>query len=207
MKIVCLSDTHQHGRDLKVPDGDVLVHCGDLTYGGSMREVEYELDWLHGLPHKHKIFIAGNHDFYFESSDHTVLKQYPELTYLQDSGVEINGVKFWGSPWTTEFMNWAFQLKTPYHAREHWARIPNDLDILITHGPPHGIGDTVPSGEMVGDGPMFAAILQVKPKHHLCGHIHGGYGERFFNGIHFVNCAVNNERYMIANPPVVFECS
>ena len=114
MKIVCISDTHGHtNKDFHIPDGDVIVHAGDLTAHGSPDEFLKFIEWFVQLPHKHKVFIAGNHDFVCEKHPKLIddyLKEVndPGLHYLNESGVVIDGVKFWGSPWTPRFGNWAF---------------------------------------------------------------------------------------------------
>lgn len=214
LKLVIVSDTHCAGRQLVVPDGDVLIHCGDLTYRGTVAESEHELSWLAELPHKHKLIIAGNHELGWESdlarnhyrpvpiSKPHVFDKFPTLTYLHDSGVEIEGIKFWGSPVQPAFHNWAFQKPRGVHLCEHWRKIPMWTDVLITHGPPLGFGDINARDERFGDADLLAAVLEIKPKIHCYGHAHHGYGEYFHEGIHFINAASNNEDYVIANQPI-----
>ena len=110
MKLVVISDTHCAEPEL--PDGDILVHCGDLTYNGTDSETKKALTWLATRPHKYKIFIAGNHEMGWRSSTarYWKLKDHvPPLIYLHDSGCEIEGIKFWGSPVQPWFYDWAFQ--------------------------------------------------------------------------------------------------
>lgn len=230
MRIVCISDTHnlhvyQRGS-LAVPEGDVLVHCGDATMRGTYEEVALFATWFAAFPHKHKIFVPGNHDWIFEER----LKEYGEHAHwdidwadcLIDNGVTIDGVKFWGSPWQPEFCNWAFNLPRGPELKKHWDLIPADTDVLITHSPPLGILDGIRRQEWkydkkldrveptwitehVGCADMWQAVRRVKPQLHAFGHIHVGYGQVFLDGTHYVNCAVANEKYMLAHPPIVVD--
>ncbi|TAM87114.1 metallophosphoesterase, partial [bacterium] len=120
MRIVCVSDTHQYHSRLNIPDGDVLIHAGDLTMKGDYAAVRGVDAWLANLPHRHKIVIAGNHDFAFEGNRYAA-KMLPHATYLEDSGVEIDGLLFWGSPWQPWFYDWAFNLQRGAEIAEKWA--------------------------------------------------------------------------------------
>lgn len=217
MKIVCLSDTHCQLSDIQVPGGDVLVHAGDLTYRGDPSEVMGELVALRDLPHRHKIVVAGNHDWLFQK-DNATARRYCNslgLIYLEDSGVTIDGVKFWGSPWQPEFWNWAFNLsRYDGSLAERWRHIPEDTDVLITHGPPSGVGDLTKGYD--GQGPVHAGcydlmerVKQLKLKAHVFGHIHPGYGVyRNYHGLTntvFVNASNCNNKYDPVNAPVVIE--
>jgi len=145
MQILTLSDTHGlHRRIGKIPDADVVIHAGDISNVGEEHQVEDFLKWFSALPHQHKIFIAGNHDFFFERETTSYIQKFiPEnVIYLNDSACEINGVNFWGSPITPEFMNWAFNRKRGNEIAKHWKLIPKNTDVLITHGPPFGKLDT-----------------------------------------------------------------
>ncbi|MDP2877638.1 MAG: metallophosphatase domain-containing protein [Holophaga sp.] len=145
MRLICLSDTHGEQDRFKVPDGDVLIHAGDFSGLGTEREVHKFAKWMKRMPHRWKIVIAGNHDRFFEKQPE-MARAYlePDVIYLQDSGCQIEGVHFWGSPWQPWFMDWAFNLpRKGEKLREKWNLIPMDTDVLITHGPPHGILDEV----------------------------------------------------------------
>jgi predicted phosphodiesterase len=145
MKITFISDTHNKHNHLTsnaynniLGSGDVLVHAGDCTSMGKSHEITNFLNWLSMTDFKHKIFIAGNHDFGFEM--HTdIAEEFKEkgIIYLFDSEVIIDGVKFYGSPWQPEFYDWAFNLPRGEKLAEKWAKIPGNTDILITHGPAH----------------------------------------------------------------------
>ena len=211
MKLVIISDTHC--TQPAVPDGDVLIHCGDHTYRGTYREAMPAFEWLNNLPHRHKIVIAGNHELGWEPENNAramyvkdrVLEACPNLTYLEDSDIVIDGVKFWGSPYQPQFYNWAFQKARGAELQRHWAQIPDDTDVLITHGPPKGFGDMNLRDERFGDEDLLARVLTVKPDIHCYGHAHHGYGQWFHEGIHFINAAILNEQYMVANAPVEVE--
>ena len=206
MRIIVISDTHCEQPQL--PDGDILIHCGDLTYNGADSETKTALTWLSLQPHKHKLFIAGNHEMGWrnETSRYYKLRDFcPPLTYLHDSGIEINGLKLWGSPVQPWFYNWAFQKERGEQLREHWEQIPDDVDVLITHGPPKGFGDINKHDERFGDEDLLNRILVIKPKLHLFGHAHHGYGEYFHEGIHMINAAIMNEDYEPQNAPIVVD--
>ena len=145
MKIVCISDTHVQHQGLKLPEGDVIVHCGDFTGRGQLNQVVNFLEWYKNLPFNHKIFIAGNHDLSFDFDREAVkylLDGYKDLIYLENTGVEILGVKFWGFPYTVPFHNWAF-MKNRKEMREELKNVPADTNVLISHGPPYKILDQV----------------------------------------------------------------
>jgi predicted phosphohydrolase len=208
MRLVFISDTHTH-RDFRVPEGDVLVHAGDATGAGTLPEVRAFLAWFSSLPHSRKIFIAGNHDWLFQREPDTVralLADHPDLVYLQDSGVAVDGVRFWGSPWQPEFMAWAFNLpRQGARIREAWNRIPVDTDVLITHGPPHGVLDQVQGGEHLGCEELRIRLGALRPRIHIFGHIHDGYGVLRSGSCLFVNASICDEHYRPVHDPIVVE--
>jgi Icc-related predicted phosphoesterase len=164
------------------------------------------VQWLAGLDHKHKILIAGNHDWLFQKDPARAKSILPEsITYLQDRRVEIQTLKIYGSPWQPAFMGWAFNLPRGRPIRKKWKRIPDDTDILITHGPPAGILDQSYAGEHVGCADLRETIQRVKPKLHVFGHIHKSYGSTVVSGTRFVNASICNEDYLPSNPPVVID--
>lgn len=209
MKIVCIADTHnQHG--LILPDdlkGDMIIHAGDVTSMGSKYDVEGFLYWFNKLPFKHKIFIAGNHDWFFEIAPQdeidSLLKRYPDIIYLNDSGVEIEGLKIWGSPISPWFYNWAFN-RLGDTIQPHWDLIPLDTNILITHGPIRGYLDMTTGGDITGCPRLLSKIYELpKLKLHVCGHIHEGHGIRKFKrGVNFVNASVLDDNYFMTYPPI-----
>jgi Icc-related predicted phosphoesterase len=208
VKIVCISDTHlAHTKHhIEVPDGDVLIHAGDATFNGTHVEVAAFSDWFASHPHRHKLFVPGNHDRGFEIAE-GLMRRYldPGITYLRDSGVEIDGLKFWGSPWQPEFCSWAFNLPRGKRLAEKWAMIPDNTDVLITHGPPMGVLDRVWMDGHVGCKDLMNRVLQVKPALHVFGHIHVGYGIKKVGDTIFANAATCNQDYRPINAPLVIE--
>lgn len=203
MRIVCISDTHNRTSGTlspeKIPEGDVLIHAGDMTSMGELGEAHSFAQWLSHLPHKRKVVIAGNHDFCFEHPNANARGFFPDdVTYLHDSGCEIDGVKFYGSPYQPEFFNWAFNLKRGEALKEKWAQIPEDTEVLITHGPPYSILDFVPrDNEWVGCRDLLCRVRALpKLKLHVFGHIHLHGGQMMEErGVKFVNAACCDERY------------
>jgi len=204
LRIVCISDTHARHRQLVVPDGDVLVHGGDLTRRGSREDVRDFDDWLGTLPHPHKVVIAGNHDFCFERHD-WARAWITNATYLQDELIEIAGLRFYGSPWQPRFFDWAFNLDRGLPLRRVWAKIPTDVDVLITHGPPMGILDRTARGEHVGCEELLAAVARVRPRLHVFGHIHESAGRIDRDGTIFVNASSCDLHYHASQSPIVVE--
>jgi Icc-related predicted phosphoesterase len=196
-----------------VPEGDVLVHSGDATITGTLRELQLFNEWFAGLPHKYKIFVAGNHDWLFEQ-DRESAESLLDLgiIYLQDSSVELEGFKVYGAPWQPRFFDWAFNLDRGAEMAAKWQLIPDDTQILITHGPPHGILDAVPTAgrvENAGCEELRARVEMIaslgRLKMHLFGHIHCGYGTQKGFGVTFVNASTCDEEYRPTQPPIVID--
>tara|TARA_B110000503_G_scaffold143739_1_gene247848 strand:+ start:6973 stop:7662 length:690 start_codon:yes stop_codon:yes gene_type:complete len=218
MKITFISDTHtkHHQITSQLPGGDLLVHAGDFSSRGLEHEVDGFFDWFNGLEnYTNKIVIAGNHDLMFEDDPmlaKDIISYYPKVTYLQDD-LEVIGedysssVKVWGSPWQPEFYNWAFNLpRGGEELKEKWDMIPPNMDILITHGPPWGHLDTVVGQSMNLGCELLAEQLKVvKPKIHVFGHIHTGYGYKFDGTTHFFNASVLSEDYVFTQKPMTVD--
>jgi Icc-related predicted phosphoesterase len=173
-----------------------------------LHEIEEFCKWYSKLSYSYKILIAGNHDYGFQTKPREVkeiLDRYPNITYLQDSGTEIRGVKFWGSPWQPEFCDWAFNLKRGPQILERWKQIPEDTRVLITHGPVQGRCDMVMSGEFVGCEMLEGELhTRLNVELHVCGHIHSAHGEHHDGKTHFINAAILNERYQVQYKPIVY---
>lgn len=205
-RIVCISDTHNCSGQIRVPDGDILIHSGDATLQGTIDEIVYFNEWFSNLPHAHKIFVAGNHDWLFETNPKSARNLLDSaIIYLQDSFIEIEGLKFYGSPWQPRFYDWAFNLSRGDEIAEKWKLIPNDTDILITHGPPNGILDETPAGDLAGCEELMKKVETVRPLLHVFGHIHLGYGKLEMSGVEFANASVCDENYLPVNSPLVFD--
>ena len=216
-KITFISDTHT--KHDKIPSVylenadnaiDMIIHAGDVSSRGTETEIINFLEWYDKLPFKYKIFIPGNHDFFFEESDNEMiiklLSNYPSITYLNDSGIEIEGIKIWGSPITPYFHNWAFN-RIGYEINKHWDLIPLDTNILITHGPMFGYLDLTLQGIRSGCEFLRERLPDFTDlKMHICGHIHEAYGEHeFVDGKLFLNASVLNRRYEMQNRPIFIE--
>jgi Icc-related predicted phosphoesterase len=196
MRIIAISDTHGRMDAADVPDGDVLLHAGDLTMRGRIEEIERVGAWLRTLPHRHKVVIAGNHDFAFEDTPGDARDALGDgLTYLQDDGVTIDGLRFWGSPWQPRFFDWAFNLDRGAPLAAKWELIPSATDVLVTHGPPAGILDLAVSGEHVGCADLLQRIETVRPRVHVFGHIHEAAGVLEHQGTTFVNASICDVDY------------
>lgn len=189
MRIVAVADTHMFERDLgDLPDGDVFVHAGDMIRAGTLQEFTSVAAWLRGLPHRYKVIVAGNHDWCFLREPDAARELLgADITYLQDSGTTIEGVNFWGSPWQPAYNDWAFNLPRGQVLADKWALIPGHTDVLITHGPPSGIGDHTMFANRNGCADLLAAVRRVKPALHMFGHIHQDGGLWLRDEVHFAN--------------------
>jgi len=194
VRIVAVADTHLFHRELVVPHGDVLVHAGDLCRAGNPKELAVALDWIAELPHATKILVAGNHDWSFvreRAAAHDLLPA--GVTYLEDEETLVGTLRFWGSPWQPEFNDWAFNLPRGRALADKWALIPEGVDVLVTHGPPHGIGDNTEVGGRNGCTDLLERVHEVRPRVHLFGHIHedGGawlHGDTLFCNVTTWEC-------------------
>ncbi|XP_037775319.1 metallophosphoesterase MPPED2-like isoform X3 [Penaeus monodon] len=212
VRFVCVSDTHVKTDDMThpMPDGDVLLHSGDFTYTGSLSEAEKFNNWLGTLPYKHKVVIAGNHEIILDED--SCMKPRPaeevitNATYLQDSSTTVYGFKIYGSPWTPEYHVMAFNLTRGEPLRNKWKKIPRDVDILMTHGPPLGYGDLTWRGDRAGCVDLMQMLqTKIKPKYHIYGHIHEGYGMTTNGRTNFINASTCDRFYKPVNAPLVFD--
>jgi Icc-related predicted phosphoesterase len=209
LTIAAFSDTHTHHRSVSLPDADVLMFAGDLMGSGYRHsEVRDFAEWFLSQPHKHKVLVAGNHDRLFEAQLPWCLEQFSyNVHYLQNNDVTIEGFKFWGSPVQPWFYDWSFNVHRGAPIKKYWDMIPTDTDVLITHGPPKDILDEI-NGENVGCDDLMQAIEKIRPKVHIFGHIHDGYGHtnRYgANGTEFYNAAICDESYQPTNKPWLIE--
>jgi predicted phosphohydrolase len=188
-----------------IPEGDILIHAGDLTRTGSTAELSNMRSFFSSLPHAQKIIIAGNHDFCFERDKRHAARLLPGTLYLQDSLTEVLGLRIYGAPWQPRFGDFAFNLDRGAPLKEKWSLIPEKTDILITHGPPAGILDLTDVGHHVGCKDLLAAVRRIKPKLHVFGHIHCSYGQIECDGTTFVNACTCDEGYAPVNQPIVVD--
>jgi Icc-related predicted phosphoesterase len=203
VRIVLFSDTHGHYWQTDIPEGDILVFAGDFAGIGSLDDlIDFNI-FLDQLPHRHKIVVAGNHDFCFQEHPENSRRILTNATYLQDESVSIMGLIFYGSPWQPWFLDWAFNLKTAKELKEKWDLIPTNTDVLITHCPPYGYGDLNDMQEHVGDKELLMAIKRVKPKISVFGHIHEGYGKWKVGPTRLLNVSVCDGYNRLTNASVV----
>lgn len=232
IRFVCISDTHGkiEGSKLHMPPGDVLLHAGDFTQKGHMKEIEKFNSYLGALPYKVKVVIAGNHDLTFddnitEASLRTfgvqkstvesylserglksVKQMLTSAIYLEDSLVTVCGINIYGAPWQPVFCDWGFNLKRGEDILKKWQTIPTDIDILMTHGPPVGHGDLTGGNNNVGCVELLNTVQKrIKPKFHVFGHIHEGYGVTSDGYTTFINASTCTRRYLPTNAPIVFD--
>lgn len=192
MKILHLSDTHGcHHRLQDLPEADVVVHSGDFCMVGSEAEAIDFLNWFCDLPYAYKIFICGNHDDCLYGANIDGLD--PNVHYLCNSGVEIDGIKFYGVPM---FMT---DCVTDRQAK-NIVKIPADTNVLITHSPASGILD-FDDNINYGDEQLLTKVMEVHPRLHLFGHIHAQHGILTEHGITFSNGAIMNAGYTTLNLP------
>jgi Icc-related predicted phosphoesterase len=218
MRIIATSDLH--GSLPEIDECDILIIAGDVcpdfiefSYGSRMKMVKGEqkqakwLDkefrpWLESLPAKNIVGIAGNHDFVFESYKFLIKNLDLPWVYLEDTARDIEGLRIHGTPWVPNLESWAF-----YQPRNHkkFDLIPDDCDIVVSHGPMYGYGDQVRDGRSVGCPTLLKRVEEVKPKLLICGHIHEGYGHYRAGDCDVYNVALNDELYDPVNEPVVID--
>lgn len=205
MRIVCLSDTHGLHAQVEVPEGDILLHGGDLTRMGLLEQLAEAANWLRGLPHRHKVLIAGNHDFCLEQQPEKARKLLGGLTYLEDEFCYCEGLKIYGSPWQPWFHDWAFNLRRGEPLRKVWRKIPQDTDIVVTHGPPQGILDRCYDGREVGCQDLLERLEVVQPRLHVFGHIHEAYGQKQVGETLYVNASNCTLQYKPIQKAIVID--
>lgn len=198
MRIALISDTHGQHDGLALPDADLLIHAGDFSQRGRLPEVQDFMQWFGRQRHAHKVVIAGNHDFLADREPERFASLIPDgVTYLNDSGVEIEGFKIWGSPIQPWFHDWAFNRQRGAEIKRHWDMIPDDTDILITHGPPYGILDKIETGGLVGCEELTQRVASIQPRLHVFGHIHEAHGQEQRGMTTYVNACNLNLRYLL----------
>lgn len=229
MRITFISDTHNKHKQITsdLVGGDLLIHAGDISSVGHKHQIENFCKWFDGLDnYDFKLFIAGNHDWGFidqeifkvhgsvliPKSTEEILNRFGDFDYLRDSSVDIQiseekSIKVWGSPWQPEFYDWAFNLpRGGDELKSRWNNIPGDVDILITHGPAYGYLDKVIGrNDNLGCELLVERIKEIKPKIHVCGHIHSGRGYVFDGDTHYINASVLNEDYVYEYMPLTVD--
>jgi predicted phosphodiesterase len=225
-RLVLMSDTHGKHRQVMLPRGDCLIHAGDFTRAGETEAIQDLSAYFQEAAFPQVICIAGNHDitlhpsFYHEHGHRfrrpdaqpldveATRKALEHCTYLEDSSCTLlkSGLSVYGSPWTPEYYNWAFNLPRGKALRSVWSRIPVSTDVLITHGPPLGRGDYTMHAERTGCVDLLQEVqTRIRPRLHVFGHIHEGHGVTFDGHTLFVNASNCNTRYQTANRCTVID--
>lgn len=216
MRIACISDTHLfHQRTSKelqaawassLKHCDAVVHAGDFTGRGTIEEVASAAAWFRNLLPPIKLTCGGNHDFFFETNIEKTRELFgKDVTILINEPIEIQGVKIWASPVTPFFHDWAFNVPRGAQIRKYWDKIPDNLDILVTHGPPHGILDRAVEGHNCGCEELLDVVLQKQPKYHVFGHVHEGFGTYKLGNTTFINASSLDRNYKLSNYPIIIE--
>lgn len=213
-RISFVSDTHNQMYRLigKIPnDNDILLHCGDWTNLGTEHEFQKELDIFATLPGRFKCATVGNHDGFVEKYPLLAKDMFKAagVELLIDSVCEFEGVTMYGTPWSNLYgVGYAFQIHDSEQAERIFSGIPSNLDILLSHSPPMGILDEVVDMGIIrniGSRELNEIILKVKPQISAFGHCHLRMGEKFFNGIHYVNSALCDDRNNLIKDPIIVE--
>lgn len=218
MKIIAISDVHCKWNKLTIPECDLLISAGDYSFTGESHVVRDFHKWLNKQPAKNRISLQGNHEKWVESN-FQLAKQIaeencPGVHFIDEGLVEIEGFKIWCSAITPFFCNWAWNRYPGEDIQKHWDRIPNGVDGIVTHGPVFGILDSLMKfngqkceweEEHLGCPQLLKKVLKIKPKFHIGGHIHPGFGSHIKDGILFFNAAICNDAYQVVNKPTVFE--
>jgi Icc-related predicted phosphoesterase len=204
MKITLISDTHGHHRLVQIDTTDVLIHAGDISGITKKAGVIDFFMWFSTRPAKHKILIAGNHDASMKRNKIAIPK---EIIYLQDSAINLEGLNFWGSPFTRMFKSISpiINAEKEELARLTWTKIPLFTDILITHTPPHGILDLGDDSIHKGCSLLLEKVLTIKPVIHVFGHIHEANGILKNDRTTFINASIVNIQEEPVNKPVIIE--
>lgn len=229
IRIVCFSDSHGFHKDLDVNSffpADLLIFAGDLTMFGNPSEVQSFKDWFESINCPNKLLIPGNLDLTFDTNnlerfksrildnvDTNVKLETVKSTFLNDakfiyaehSTIEVLGLKIFASPYTPEFMDFAFQYKGAQDAKKIWSQIPSDIDILVTHGPPKGTCDQTQSGFHAGCDELYRRIQSIQPSLSVFGHIHEGHGHGKIGETLCCNVALVNPNRQIVHKPTYID--
>jgi Icc-related predicted phosphoesterase len=204
MRLVLLSDTHGRHKKLSIPDGDVLVHCGDFSHRGNPAETEAFGRWFAAQPHPFKVLVPGNHDAAMEHPVARNLLRSLGVVVVVDQAVVVGGLRFYGSPWTPRFGDWAW-MRDDADLAQYFDKIPDDLDVLVTHGPPYGTLDRNDAGTLCGSQQLLHAVTRARPRLHVFGHIHEARGMCQRGNTDFLNVSNLAFDYTRLHEPVVYD--
>ena len=210
--IYCIADIHGCIEGLSVPECDILLIAGDISKHGrqfykDVNWLSFNFNlWLNDQPAKQIIMTPGNHDIIFDQAKSLVPKLNCKV--LIDELIEVEGIKIYGSPWSKEFYDWAFNLSED-KLKLVWDKIPEGIDILLVHSPPYGILDMTQNpryeSKHIGSESLLHRIKEIRPKYVIFGHNHGQPGTVEEDGIVFINATLLNDAYQKVNPPILIE--
>jgi predicted phosphohydrolase len=199
IRIVLLSDTHELHHEVIIPPGDLLLFAGDFSFFSKSTSAMDDFNkWMGELPHA-KVAVCGNHEFAVEAEPDEWRRRLNHVPLLFDESRTVLGLNVWGSPMTLHDGG-AFGRSSETYREKVYDTIPDDTDILITHGPPQGILD---GGQ--GCAALRRAVILVQPRLHVFGHVHSGYGVHPTKNTLFVNCALLDEDGACSKKPFVLE--
>jgi len=206
MRLVVISDTHSGHEALGALSGDVLIHCGDglNAFEPASDELQKLDEWFGRQSFAAILYVGGNHDFKIQRRAAEGEAVFQHATYVEDRTFTISGVRFYGSPWIPELADWAYYRSAP-DLQERWSAIPDDVDVLITHTPPHGILDRNSRGKHCGCPALASRVSVVRPRLHCFGHVHAGAGSCLLDGTTYANASSVDSQYRIARPPFLFD--
>jgi Icc-related predicted phosphoesterase len=205
VRIVALGDTHGRHREVDVPEGDILVHTGDfMASGEDFREIIDFNFWLSEQRVETSIVIAGNHDLLLQKQRYFARSFLSNAIYLENSGYHTRGIRFWGSPYTPEFMGWAFMAERGEAIDRYWKMIPSSTDVLVTHGPPFGYLDVYESRH-VGCEMLANELKRRNISVNIFGHIHPGFGQARLGETRLYNVAIPDENKEPTHPVTVID--
>lgn len=215
MKIVAISDVHGKWNKLTIPECDILISSGDYSFRGETHMIKDFHRWLNKQEAGYIVSVQGNHELWveknFQEAKAIAEKECPGVFFMEEGPIDIEGLKLWCSAMTPEFYSWAYNRRRGPDIKRHWDSIPDDVNILITHGPPAGILDVVYNvdgtpKERVGCHDLYDRVMGLKDlKHHIFGHIHSSYGHAEHHGKHFWNASNCDDMYALSNPVTIIE--
>ncbi|CAF0927512.1 unnamed protein product [Adineta ricciae] len=182
LRFVCVSDTHNQIDQIFIPYGDVFIHCGDAVYyNTSSQDIVRFNEFVGTLPHKWKLFVSGNHCVCLNPKQpDRSQKLLSNMIYLQDQLIDIEGVRIYGSPWRPKrgcfYRAEAFGYDPKNIGRDKWSNIPENIDLLLTHGPPYSVRDYNSGCPQLLD----EIVTRVRPRIHMFGHMHGSRGASLY---------------------------
>jgi Icc-related predicted phosphoesterase len=219
MKICCISDTHGAHRKLTIPECDILVHAGDFSNIGIWKHVDDFFSWLDEQPAKHIVLIAGNHDISFDlhyrgryfadnrpsaALKKQALVKCKRLFYLENTSATIGGLKWFGSPFSLPFFDWAFMLEEQQLSAGYW-RMPKKVDVIISHTPPFGCLDKNKQGIHCGSKSLRKRVEVLQPKLVICGHIHEDRNIASINETTVINASIWDHIHSRLHEPVIVD--